>query len=329
MHSRSRHNLRRMASYMNTTKRFLFDKEAYYIHSPSAVIGEIRSIASVPELAADSERLNHFLNMGLQSHAVYGGSISDLALECLKKVLNSAPYAASEIDTILLCSSSYGERSFFIEAIRGTLLEAGLVHAHPIHISLSFCANVHTAIFTAVGLLRNEQASKILILSVDKTDAEVGSWIFAPNVTILSDGACGFIVSADKSALGIRGVALHSEPTLWGVDIKLDFLRYMKMTMSGARSAVEAVRPGPAPQIASFIVNNYNNSVMNSFAVSLGMKDVLFRSNLPKLAHCYASDNIINLLDALDEGELDEANVLMMGSSPTIWGATLLNVAKH
>jgi 3-oxoacyl-[acyl-carrier-protein] synthase III len=77
------------------------------------------------------------------------------------------------------------------------------------------------------------------------------------------------------------------------------------------------------------IPNNYNLSVARTFSrLLLLQEDQLYIKTLPHIAHVTAADNLINLQHLISHEQVDkDAYLALLGTGPSMWGATLLQRA--
>jgi 3-oxoacyl-[acyl-carrier-protein] synthase III len=300
-----------------------------YLRSIGYALGELRPLAEVPELAKDESALETFLALGLEKFSRSDRTPPEMAHEAMQKTLAAANVSPDSIDVLIYASDTPPMRTYYGEDIRELSCSLGLSNAYPIGLFLSECGNCHLALRQAADLIRLGRADRVLVVTSDRcVENYPRVWT---SVTVLSDGACSFLVERERPAEGFElcSTAHRTNPGLWKLDLSTQLLEYFKGVVENvglvSRDALTAEKLAPG-DVKRVIVNNYSYSVIRTFVRQAGFKmSQAYVRNLARFAHTFASDAFINLSDMTSECEVTSGDyVLMVGSATTTWGASLV-----
>jgi 3-oxoacyl-[acyl-carrier-protein] synthase III len=295
-------------------------------------LGELRPIHEIEELKHKESLLESFNALGLERYAHSQGSAADLALRAAARTLRQTQLLPRDIDVLVYATSSLADQGALREGIANLVLELGLHHAYPIGVFLSGCANFHSGLRVARSLVRSGEAQHVLLVTADKVP-DGGTRIVPPNVSVASDGAASCLIST-SSDLELELIALRqaASPDLvrqCNFDASANFTAYLQGFAGGLkRTHDDTLRSArlDASQIHSFILNNYNLSIVRLLHRQLAAPlDRLYIANISRFAHAVASDNLINLADQVaSQGMTENELRMLLSAGPVMWGGAVV-----
>jgi 3-oxoacyl-[acyl-carrier-protein] synthase III len=317
-----------------------------FISGTSYILGEsVFDATELPELAADAELRATLTEFGVREYRATSLDALALAARAAKKALDDARLAPELIDTVLLASSTLPHDAARHGApIAHFLEDANVTSAYPIAVSGSFCGNAQSALRVSRALIRSGDAERILIVCTDVVTGPTR--IVPPSISVASDGAAACIATRDAAALlrnpkrratepvgvlELLDVVQGSSPKIERIDAEREPMAYIEAVGRElgqlVRVLLERNRMTPK-DIRQLIVNNYNTYVMTSVAKLFGFeREQVFLDNVQRTAHVNSADNLINACDLLKAGRVAAGErVLVVGTGPSLWGASLLRV---
>jgi 3-oxoacyl-[acyl-carrier-protein] synthase III len=270
-----------------------------------------------------------FRALGLAQYASSASSTRELAVEAARSSLRAA--FAPAIGAFVYATNTLAASNESRDDLRQFSLDLGISSAIPVGVFAWECANLHLAMRTSADLIATGRTSSVLVATADRC-LPGETRILPPNLTVLSDSAASAILSTEPGpspCFAIVGAGEHSDPSLWKLDVERELQEFYRGTVDGIKAAVAGALASSRMSIgdvSSVITNNYNLSIMRTFAAQIGFDAKrAWTKNLARFGHAYAADNIINLADMVSAGEVPPgAHVLLVSSGPTTWGATLL-----
>ena len=105
---------------------------------------------------------------------------------------------------------------------------------------------------------------------------------------------------------------------------------YLNLVMKNLRASCQALahnREDLFNHIDLICANNYSDSFTELVGLSCGVPtEKIFTANIPRFAHAYAADTLINLVDSVSHSPLDEgAKVALLSSGIATWSSILLS----
>jgi 3-oxoacyl-[acyl-carrier-protein] synthase-3 len=301
-----------------------------HLSGSAYALGERREIDELPELQADRDLLETFQALGLHSYRRSSSPPAELAAASIGETLRRAALPASEIDVLIYATTSFWQESFYRRQEVSRLLDVtGLTKAYPVGVTLSECANVQTALRVGAAMIAAGEARHVLVVSVDCT-APSASRLVPPRVSVKSDGAASVVLSPESlGGFEYLGTRQRVHAALWDMDPGADKFRYAKEGEAGIKHVVDGVLAGLGvgkEAVSHLVVNNYNLSAMRIAAAAAGIRpDRLHGKSLAQTAHVTAADTLVGLRDLEEAGALaPNALVLLLGSGPNLWGASLV-----
>jgi 3-oxoacyl-[acyl-carrier-protein] synthase III len=305
--------------------------KAFSIRAISSELGELRDIGGVPELQQNPELLAGLREAGLQQYAHSSLTPPALALPSIKRTLLASKLRGDEIDTVVFATNSFWKEGFYtMPDVQNMLVDAGLTRAFVMGVFLSGCNNFAAALRTAGGLVASEGKRNVLVVCTDVVEPSSGSRILMKNVAVISDAALSLIVSpAGEGDFDVLQIGYHSTPQMATLSYEENQAAYVMGTIEGVRGAVDGALAPLAMKtsdVRRVFLNNYVRPAVTMLADKAGFaEEQCHFENIARFAHAYAADALINVVDAhrtrpFERGE----TALLIGSSPTNWGAVLL-----
>jgi 3-oxoacyl-[acyl-carrier-protein] synthase III len=303
-----------------------------YLNALAYELGDLCSIYEIDELKRTPQVLEALVRLGLDKYSRSQLTISGMAKVSALKTINKSLIAAEDIDVLIYATNSFSNfKSTGMTEVCHLIDELCLEKAYPIGINLSECGNLQTAIRVANSLIKSEDCNNILIVTTDKGPVG-GSRIIQPNVSVSSDAAASLIVTSSEKGAEFEIICnkQYIDPIVSYIDPMRDSLQFIEAIMKGVKKttlmALTAIDKEPK-DLCKLIINNYNTSVSRTICDVLEFEyDQLYNNNIPRFAHAWASDNIINLYDFSQETHLTPGEIVMLiGTGTSTWGATILS----
>jgi 3-oxoacyl-[acyl-carrier-protein] synthase-3 len=296
-----------------------------HLSAPRYALGEtFHQVAALAELSAEARAM--LQEFGLERYCTTARSPLALAAHSVAATLDAADVAPEEIDTVVLATSSAG--AFDHRALARWLSQLGLAHAYPLGVTFSYCGNIHAAFRVVSALMAAGQVRRVLVVCADRV-AEGESRLVPPAISVSSDGAASCLIS-DRPSPGsyqLGATVQASNALLAPEDSEGRFLQYLQGLAGGIRGSYEQLLAGAGPvNVGTLIANNYNTWVNGNIVRTLKLpRRVLYADNIGRIAHVNTADNLINLRDwETSAAGRRDADVLMLGTGPNMWGLTLL-----
>jgi 3-oxoacyl-[acyl-carrier-protein] synthase III len=210
----------------------------------------------------------------------------------------------------------------------GTCLQAelGVPNASVIGIAQLACNTFQAAIRVAQGLLVAEPSVRhVLCVAADRFPARAKREIV---YNLMSDGACAAVVSRGQIANRILATVQITRGVYWDSCISHDQLIAAYFPLA-RRAILEAVAAAGLEigQIDLLIPHNLNIKSWEILAQVVGIPlDRIYTTNIARIGHVVASDNIINYIDSITEGRIargDKIAFFVMGFGAH-WSCTII-----
>ncbi|MEW6366656.1 MAG: 3-oxoacyl-[acyl-carrier-protein] synthase III C-terminal domain-containing protein [Acidobacteriota bacterium] len=269
-----------------------------------------------------------------------------LALEAATSAIERAGIRSSEIDLVVDFSTLPGEGGRYVSFAHKIAADIGLDTAVVLGYKIGGCAGFHLAVKTAQSLMQADQGIRnALIVAADSPPR--GSRTLLP-VTIQGDAGSAAVLRME-GGVGARvlGTALATVADLHDV---ISFVEEpvegrMRRTILVDSARVEnEVMPiyylhfyrlvhGLLERhsigldaVDHFIYSNISAPDQDGFVRALGIQpEKVYRANLDRLGHTFASDLLINYTDLMEQKRIREGQTLLFASAGIgfTWGATL------
>lgn len=265
---------------------------------------------------------------GLNEFACYESDILDLAGKSINKSLESSQLSASDIDAVFIISNLLDSKDNLNASWISAMDEAnGLGDATHYYIGNTGCGGFHWAARLAAGLISSNDCDNILIISFDNAVHPLRRlYDDEENFTyVTGDAAASCILSSSEqkmdfvlkgkitTAFDAKQITEPSQETELRTISKLFKDTYKKSNIT-------------AKEINCFISNNYTLNISRLFCQLANINfSKAYVENIPTYAHCFSSDNLINLNSVLSSKKLSSGNnVMLFSAGPFQWGANII-----
>lgn len=292
----------------------------YAAGPPVALETEVRDIAMRRRLRSADH--------GARTFARWDGDDLELVEAALRNCLRSSQRDAREIDAVFLLSNGLDAKNNLDAGWLGDLSQRlGLSSVPHYQIGMAGCAGFHWAARLATGLIRGGECLHVLVATFDKADGVLqrlyGEATDSPYLT--GDAAAACVFSSSPRAMSYRLVG--RVVNVWdGGQVRQSSLheevrcvdRLFRETCAGADLSLS--------EIDLFITNNYSLDVSRLYCQVANISfSKAFTQTIATHAHCFGSDNIINLRHAhLDCLIAPEQHSMLFSAGPYQWGACVI-----
>jgi 3-oxoacyl-[acyl-carrier-protein] synthase III len=291
-------------------------------------LGDLRDIGEIEELRNEPEMLTALRTGGLERYAVSTLSPLEQGEACLRKTLAQRGAETGPIEALVYASESPWSQDLY-PRLNDMLVRLGLRNAYPIGVSLSACTNFSTAIRIAASLIRAEGLHNVLVVCSDKAP-QGGCRTMRPGVCVYSDGAAACLIGRDGTGeFDILQIRHENAPEMGEFNLEKDPAALIMGIIDGVRKAVQGVLLplGKEPaDIRRLLLGNFARHIATMYASVSGFsEEQCFFDNIPRFAHTYAGDPLINLCDSHRRAPLEPSDLcLLLGIAVTSWGALVL-----
>jgi 3-oxoacyl-[acyl-carrier-protein] synthase-3 len=204
--------------------------------------------------------------------------------------------------------------------------ELGVPNASVIGIAQLACNTFHGALRVARALLVAEPSvHHVLCVAADRFPARARREIV---YNLMSDGACAAVVSRGQLANRILATVQITRGVYWDSSISHDQLIAAYFPLA-RRAIIEAVGAAGLKigEIDLLVPHNLNIKSWEILAQIVGIPlDRIYTTNIARIGHVVASDNIINYVDSIAEGRIvrgDRIALFVMGFGAH-WSCTII-----
>lgn len=204
--------------------------------------------------------------------------------------------------------------------------DLGLPNASVIGLAQLACNTFQGALRTARALIAAEpNVHNVLCVAADRFPGSARREIV---YNLMSDGACAAVVSREHDANKILSVAQITRGTYWDAEASHDQLVAAYFPLARKTIADAAREAGlDLSSIDLLVPHNLNLKSWSILSQILGIPlERVFTRNIARIGHVVASDNIINYVDALDDGRIrrgDKVALFVMGFGAH-WSCTVV-----
>jgi 3-oxoacyl-[acyl-carrier-protein] synthase-3 len=194
--------------------------------------------------------------------------------------------------------------------------ELGMPNATVIGLAQLACNSFQAALRTARALIVSEQnVDHVLCVAADRFPRNANREIV---YNLMSDGACAAVVSRGETSNRILSIRQLTRGAYWDAAVSHDQLITAYFPLA-RRAILEAVDQAglDLDSIDLLIPHNLN---LKSWTILAQILDIplerVFTGNIARIGHVVASDNVINYVDAIDQGRVrkgDKVALFVMG----------------
>jgi 3-oxoacyl-[acyl-carrier-protein] synthase-3 len=268
---------------------------------------------------------------------------SDLALAAATRALAAAGIAGSDIDLIVLATTT-ADQTFPATAVR--VQQALGMHAGAAFDIQAVCSGFVYALAVADNFLRVGQAKRALVIGAE-TFSRILDWTDRGTCVLFGDGAGAVVLEAmSESEAGGRGIIsthLHSDgrfqdilyvdggPSSTGTVGKLrmngkEVFRHAVQRLSDVVEETLAANKLSADDINWLVPHQANQRIIDSTAKKLGLPIERVVSTIARHGNTSAASIPLALAEAVGDGRIRQGDLVLteaMGGGLT-WGAALL-----
>ncbi|MGH3735191.1 MAG: 3-oxoacyl-ACP synthase [Micromonosporaceae bacterium] len=235
--------------------------------------------------------------------------IAALAIESGAATLRTAGADPASVDCLVLCSSSFPDGTgAHGELVQTVMSGLGLDDADFVGVTLHSCANLLSGITVAEAMVASRRYRQVLVIGADRvTDERVRMEKFA----LFSDGAASCLVSAEPGDFALVScAAAHRVRDLdWSGEISSDLARTVNQRL--LKSAGVTLE-----EIAGLMHANIFRPIIVLKEMQAGFAaEQLYTDNIVRYGHCFAADPLINLVDRVAAGTVEDNRYYMLASS--------------
>lgn len=288
-----------------------------------------------PAKLSDASRAK-LLENGLRCYRTSSKSPSQLAAESVAQTLDDAGIAPKEIDAVVYTTCSFWSdpelpalgkgaqlsSEFSKKIIRDVVHRLGMSNAQSYGVFLAESGNFTSGIRVARNLLVAEGLRNVVYVNTDKlTDDE--SKVVPSEISMMSEAATSCLVSTEERGGFVLGKLAQRSNPLMSTFASDAALKVLMEVAKGVKATCADVTGGDTREYRKLITNNYSRNTLMMLAHQAGCTErQLYLDNLPRFAHAFACDNLINLKDfCAAEGVSRGDRFLLLSSGPLTWGA--------
>lgn len=310
--------------------------DAIHLSAIGTALGELSlPIEDLRKEPSGQDFVPLFLTDGFVSYRKTHRGAVELVTTSVKRTLEAGGIAPASIDAVLLCAENFEEfvepdaapGSVALQArlrIAAALAGMGLSVSYLMGLWSAGCANFVAAMALAKGLVAQNCAKNVLVITVD-CDRQLSARIMNNGGAVYSDGAASCIVSRavhGEEGYRIDGIALTADVSLAAIDPRKNPFGYLV----SLNRAISRVKQGIAQQLGRGLDSYERILTPNLRRRSLAILAESFRLPLTRfdmplksrVAHVNAADHLLALeLDLLEPPTKD--GVLLFNPGPFAW----------
>jgi len=272
---------------------------------------------------------------GLKNLPVARGlSLSDMLEESIIPILTAVPH--EKISYVIHTHTTPVITKFSDSLVRKIRNKMSFTHAEAFAITMNKCVSTIKALEVLDCVLNTAEEQQALIIAGDIVFNNDGYRVM-PNITVTADAASAVLISnrCGHSKLITTAVNTYGQYAR-GVWMDLADVSQFGATFNHCMAVVIDEVCGKArivtKQIKVILPHNVNIQCWRSFSsyYSYPLRNIYLK-NIPRYAHCYNSDLLINLKSVLDEKLLLPGDyfVMAMVAVGAVFGAALFQYLGH
>lgn len=304
-----------------------------YISNLAYEIGQSFNIEKLNEIVPDKALLKYFSKAGLEQYLQSNASIFDLAEKSAAKTIES--YSKEEIDAFIFATSSFYpskqtyRRTEMLKDLN-SILTSLEIDAYPYGVFLSDCANIISAFKIGSALLSDDSNFRKIIIVTSDAVGEQELRIVPPGISVKSDGAASCILSKERIADSIEILAIYQvhNKNMVKKNYELSYQEQSNEFRWCINKIIQEFINKFDFDYKWVITNNYSRMYAKSLSYILKIQSNNFFTKLiPKYAHCFSADILLNLFELTRMGNLASGDkLLVISSSPSSMGAMILGI---
>lgn len=291
-----------------------------YLYGAAYELGEIEADhTTIANLAERAEQYRMPMNPMLWGWGTFRRTernLAELAVASGLATLRAARLDPSDIDAMILCSTSIRTRSEDDGALVQTVLRGiGLGDIAFYGITLNRCTNLLAALDLAAALVEAGRYQRVLAITIDRVLDEadrMGSY------ALFSDGAASCVVGAhDDGPDGYQILGCANAQDIESLEWKREISADLSRRVNELLLAPHGMKVGDLAGVMH--LNIFTPLVVMKERQAGFTAEQIHTDNVARVGHCYAADSLINLVDrvALDhvlDGQFVELAASVPGS---------------
>jgi 3-oxoacyl-[acyl-carrier-protein] synthase III len=262
-----------------------------------------------------------------------GGTTTGLGIEAAQKAMQRAGVEGTDIDLVLLCTSTPDET---MPASASAIQEALAARGGAVDLNAA-CSGFVYGLVAADGFLRAGLERVLLIGS--ETMSRIVDWEDRSTAILFGDGAGAVVLEQGDGPGGLLGFDLGSDGSLrhilradYGGTIEMDgpevFRRAVRIMVESAERAL-AHAGVTVDELALFVPHQANSRIITSAGAKLGIDEARTVDILATTGNTSAASIPMGLAEAADAGRLAPGDrVLLIGFGAGMsWGSAVIEWA--
>lgn len=297
-----------------------------YVGAVQHAAGDLIDLEEVVLNKATQAALRH-ADHGAGTLARSDRSAQALAEAAMDACLSGGNRARGAIDAVILASNGLDAAGTLDAEWLGVLSQRlEISRAAHYQAGIAGCAGFHWAARIAASLIASDQCNNALVVTFDKAEGALermyGEGTDFPYLTGDAAAACVFSSSPDAMDYRLKGKVVNVWDGNQAIRPNLDDeIRCIdELFKTACKSA--GVHRG---QLDMLITNNYSLNVSRLYSQLAEVSYAkTFTQNIATYAHCFGSDNLINLYCAQQQSIKPGHHLMLFGAGPYQWGACVL-----
>lgn len=258
----------------------------------------------------------------------YQEDLLPLIEETIRKTLKTTQRDASEIDAILWASNQLeAKNNLNLDWLGKLMSDIGLSHSDQYHVGLAGCSSFHYTAKLATSLIRSQEYKNILVVIFDQAEPYLQR-VYATETNY------PYLTGDATSSCLWSGCSNHLDYKLHGKVITLSQTEHINTPSVEDEIIIinklfdqTYFKCKVEPQEIDFLItNNYSQLISDIYAQLARVENnKKFTSTIESHAHCFGSDNIINLNELMKYNfVIPSKKILLFSAGPFQWGTCVL-----
>lgn len=302
-------------------------RRAVYLGGVSYQAGQCVDIEAA-DMAQETRAVLRSAENGVKNFSHYPGHLSDLIAASVSSTLAAARRSVAEIEVVCVMSSMIDARNNTEPQWLADLANRLGMQTVPFYaIGLADCAGFHAGLRLAAALVAAGDIENALLLSFDQA-GDALQRVYGEGtdfVYVTGDSAASCVISQHAHDLRyeLRGPVQYTSNTRQ-IEHFSDEVDMRSIAALSKKTYQQANIPAHA--IGHFICNNYTLEATRLFCRLSGLSPTKAATRqLPRYAHCFSSDNLINLTQLQHDDELRAGDhLLLFSTGPFQSGACII-----
>jgi 3-oxoacyl-[acyl-carrier-protein] synthase-3 len=292
----------------------------YVAGSLRAIEEEIVNPDTLARLRSDSH--------GANTYARHDGSVAELLEDVIRECMSSVPYSSAQIDAIF-CVSCEADVTNNLHPVWMAQLSQrlSLERVPHYHIGITGCAGFHWAAKLASALIASGDAHHVLVVTFDKAGPRLERLYGEGDnfMYMTGDAAAACLISSESDGMDYKLIG-KIEHVYDSVQMLAPSTDSEINKIADLFAATYASAGKSADEIKHLVTNNYSLDISRLYCQLAEVSYAkVFTDTIATHAHCFSSDNLINLRELTLHRSLAEGDaILCFSAGPMQWGACIL-----